>query len=676
MRSFICILIVLSIYICASGQPEANVIDTTLVLDEIVVTSNRKNTARSKVPHSLAVLQKRPLQDLQCRTTPEALMGLPGVFVQKTNHGGGSPFIRGLTGNQTLTLIDGIRLNNPTFRYGPNQYLNTIDPYAIEKIEVMGGSGSVQYGSDAIGGVIQVFSKEPQFEAAKKITSSVLGKMMTHDMEYSGRAEVQYSTANMAMLLGGTRRTFGDLMGGQEIGTQSPSGYREQSFDGKLRWQKNNKLITAAHQYTRQNKVPLYHKVALEDFDHYFFDPQVRQLSYLKLESNSDHRILKKITFTSSLQKSKEVRNFRKNTARYDTEESDKVATWGETLEILSIYSDQWSSTSGIEFYHSKINSTRQQLDAYLTPSRGLYPDEALTNNFSLYSIHQVNMGRFGFEGGLRYNYFNHRIPNEDPQIAQGADILVKPSSLVSNLSAMFDVGSGHQIYLAYSEGYRAPNIDDLGTLGLVDFRFEIPAYDLKPEKSRTTELGYKYFGEKTVINMGAYYTHLTDLITRIRLEGQEVNGHSVYVKENANNSYIKGFEYSLDYYLVRHLLFQHSVSYNFGQNISANEPMRRIPPFFGKSLLRYQKNSWSVTLQHLFAGRQHRLSSGDMEDNRISQGGTSGWNVLNLSSAIQLDAIALKIGLQNMLNKDYRLHGSGINGVGRSVWLAIEIEI
>jgi outer membrane receptor protein involved in Fe transport len=75
---------------------------------------------------------------------------------------------QGLTGNQTLILIDGIRLNNSTFRYGPNQYLNTIDPYIIERIEVAKGTGSVQYGTDALGGVIHVLTKEPVFNDKKK----------------------------------------------------------------------------------------------------------------------------------------------------------------------------------------------------------------------------------------------------------------------------------------------------------------------------------------------------------------------------------------------------------------------------------------------------------------------------------------------------------------------------
>ena len=130
----------------------------------------------------------------QYRTSPEALSGTTGVFVQKTNHGGGSPFVRGLTGNQTLLLMDGIRLNNATYRYGPNQYFNTIDAWTVSKIELARGTGSVQYGSDALGGVIQVFTKDPSFNKDAKLHTTVRGKLATQDIEYSGRAVMEYQS--------------------------------------------------------------------------------------------------------------------------------------------------------------------------------------------------------------------------------------------------------------------------------------------------------------------------------------------------------------------------------------------------------------------------------------------------------------------------------------------------
>ncbi|HMF70907.1 MAG TPA: TonB-dependent receptor plug domain-containing protein, partial [Flavitalea sp.] len=153
--------IVLTAVSSASAQT-----DTAIsLLEEVTITSTRKAIKGIHVPYSTQSVSGVYLENHQSRTTPEALIGLNGVFIQKTNHGGGSPFIRGMTGNQTLILVDGIRLNNSTFRYGPNQYLNTIDPFTIRQIEVAKGTGSVQYGSDAIGGVLQIFTKEPAFSS-------------------------------------------------------------------------------------------------------------------------------------------------------------------------------------------------------------------------------------------------------------------------------------------------------------------------------------------------------------------------------------------------------------------------------------------------------------------------------------------------------------------------------
>jgi len=201
----------------------------------LIVSASRKETSSTDLPYATEVVNS-PSQSFQMfRSTPEALTAVPGVFVQKTNHGGGSPFIRGLTGNQTLILVDGIRLNNSTFRYGPNQYLNTIDPFTIHKMEVLKGSGSVQYGSDALGGVIQVLTKEPEFAAIKRLSGNLTLRYWNGDMEKTGRGELMYSAPKMAVLAGISVKDFGDVIGGNTTGRQSPSGYTEIDTDIKLK---------------------------------------------------------------------------------------------------------------------------------------------------------------------------------------------------------------------------------------------------------------------------------------------------------------------------------------------------------------------------------------------------------------------------------------------------------
>jgi len=120
---------ILTYPLIATGADTLTIQDTIrqYSIEEVVITANRKSSSVKDTPEAVRALENEQAEKFQMRSTPEALQITPGVFVQKTNHGGGSPIIRGLTGNQTLLLIDGIRLSNATYRYGPNQYLNTID---------------------------------------------------------------------------------------------------------------------------------------------------------------------------------------------------------------------------------------------------------------------------------------------------------------------------------------------------------------------------------------------------------------------------------------------------------------------------------------------------------------------------------------------------------------------
>jgi outer membrane receptor protein involved in Fe transport len=670
MTKYTLLLILLAFNFFASGQADST---TVISIQEVIITSQRVPQKETVIPYSVNSISRKEMDNFNPRTTPEALMSSNGIFVQKTNHGGGSPFIRGLTGNQTLLLIDGIRLNNSIYRYGPNQYLNTIDPFSIDKIEVVKGTGSVQYGSDALGGALQVFTKEPVLNTEKQeFHGNVLGKYMTGDMEKTGRGEFQYSSQKLAAFAGGTYRDFGDLVGGKNTGKQSPSGYNEYAFDTKLAFAvKENIQLTLANQFLRQDNVPIYHKVVLENYKLNEFDPQQRMLTYARLNIQGHKKLFNQVKLIASWQQGIEGRSFQKNGSSILTKERDEINTLGFTADISSKLSTKWTANSGLEVYHDQVGSTKNEftdsgLGLYIA-QRGLYPDDSKYSSYSVYTLHRLDLGKWIFDGGARFNAFQINISD-----ATLGEVKISPEALVFNTSAMFNFSQAHHVYATFSSGFRAPNIDDMGTLGIVDFRYEVPAYDLKPEKSRNYELGYKLSLTKFSGTVAAYYMDLNQLITRVKVDGQMIDGYQVYKKENVEEAYIQGLEATAKWKPLSAFEINSGVSYTYGQSITKNEPLRRIPPLNGRLAATYSIKKFFTTAELLFADKQDRLAAGDKSDNRIPAGGTPGWKVVNLFAGYQLAAVKLNVGLQNLLNEDYRTHGSGINGVGRSAFLSI----
>lgn len=651
--------------------------DTVLQsLNEVVITAQRSKQQNIYVPYSVNAVSRHTLDEFNPRTTPEALVGVNGIFIQKTNHGGGSPFIRGLTGNQTLILVDGIRMNNSTFRYGPNQYLNTIDAYTINRIEVAKGTGSVQYGTDAIGGVVQIITKEPLFSEAKKtFHGKVIGKYMTGDMEKTIRGEANYSGKKFAFIGGISRRSFGDLIGGDTTGKQYFSGYEEWSFDAKAKFLlKENIQLTFANQFLRQDNVPVYHKIKLENFAINEMDPQQRLFNYARLNIAGKSSLFNQTEITISNQHSTEGRNSQKNGSTSLRKEKDVTNSIGFTIDISSTINKNWTANSGFEIYHDKVGSTRQDINTQtgaVVDKRGLYPDDSKYSNYSLYSLHHFTFSKWAIDAGLRFNTFSIRI--NDTTLGS---VKISPSAVVGNAAILFRLHRNHNLYMSFSSGYRAPNVDDMGTLGIVDFRYEVPTADLLPEKSMHTELGYKFQGRQFNGTIAAYYMHLSNLITRVKMDGQIISSYQVYQKENTESAFIKGAEAEFNWQIVKSITFGGSIAYAYGQNLTKAEPLRRVPPLNGRLTGTYRMNKWFATAELNFASQQDRLAQGDKEDNRIPAGGTPGWEVINFYGGYKLKKVHVGIGLLNVLNEDYRTHGSGINGAGRSAWISLSIII
>lgn len=132
-------------------------------MEPLVVSAARFEQIAAEAPFSVAVTTARDLEEKSVRSLPEALVELPGVMVQKTANGQGSPYLRGFTGYRTLALVDGVRYNNSVYRDGPNEYFSLIDSHTLETIELLGGPASVQYGSDAIGGTLNLLTRSADF---------------------------------------------------------------------------------------------------------------------------------------------------------------------------------------------------------------------------------------------------------------------------------------------------------------------------------------------------------------------------------------------------------------------------------------------------------------------------------------------------------------------------------
>ncbi|MBC7923973.1 MAG: TonB-dependent receptor [Ferruginibacter sp.] len=662
----------------AAGDGEVVALDVSLqpaviqLNKAVVVTAQRYQTRQFDSPEAISVLGPAELRQNAPRSTPEALVGTAGVWMQKTNHGGGSPFIRGLTGQQTLLMIDGIRLNNATFRSGPNQYLNTIDPQTIEQIEVVRGSGSVQYGSDALGGVAQVITRDPPFSSdGFRVKGGAYAKYLSADMEKSGRAEIGLSSEKVAVLGGFAYRDFGDIKAGGNLGFLRPTGYAQRSGDLKARFRvAKQHQLTVAYQMLDQDRVPLFHRVQLENYAYSQFEPQQRQLGYARWEWFSGKKWLRSVQVTGSLQRWKEGRQSQRNGSPVRTEERDDVDTRGATLVVNSEPTPSWTINSGVEYYHDRVGSARRDVNEAtnaVTDGRGLYPDGATSSNLALYSLHTVRLDKLTLAAGGRFNAF--RITVTENTLGESR---INPSALVGNASAVYAFHPSHHLVASVNTAFRAPNVDDLGTLGIVDFRYEVPNGNLKPEKSTNVELGWKARTGRFAGSLAVYRNYLTDIITRVRQGRDSVGAYPVYLKENTAKAYIQGVEADAEWQLTRHLAAFGNLIYTYGQNQTAEEPFRRIPPLNSRLGLRYQRSSgpWAK-LEWLSATKQARLAKGDQDDNRISKGGTPGWNVVNLQAGYRASGWMLGIELQNLFDEAYRAHGSGVDGYGRSAWVS-----
>ena len=697
------ILSVLPFAALAQGGTDPQVASAP-TLGEIVVTPSRAARDIHSTPSAVYRLDASEAATQEAiRTTPDMLDGIPSVMVQKTAYGQGSPFLRGFTGFRTLCLIDGIRLNNSVFRDGPNQYWNTVDPLSVRDYELVMGPGSVLYGSDAIGGVLNALTIEPPtWNGAPNWESRLYYRGATAERSNVGRVQVGSRASRQLGFVGGVSlKDFGDLRGGRDVGVQEHTGYDEQDYDAKISYNVNeDSQFTLGHQTVNQNDAWRTHKtiygidwdgLSVGDDKVHSYD-QYRDLTYLRYRAENPDGAIDAAELTLSRQAQSEDLHRVKKDSSIEKQGVD-VTTWGVALQMESdSRAGDW--VYGVEYYRDGVDSQARKYKSDGSLSKveiqGPVADDASYDTAGLYVEDTFHC--FGEKvdvvPGARYTYASADADKvKDPVTGKKISINDNWSAIVGSLRLLLPLTPDRKSVLfgGISQGFRAPNLSDLTRLDTArSNEIETPTPDLDPEKYVAYEIGLKSRVGALVSQWSYYYTAIDNMIVRTPT-GRKIDDNMEVTKKNSGDGYVQGVELSETYHFTSEWSAWMTASWMDGKvdtyPASTAEKKRdslsRLMPPTAQAGARWQRETgkyWVEMVSDL-ADTADKLSADDQRDTqRIPPDGTPGYAVFHARTGTQVTKnLELSLALENIFDKDYRIHGSGVNEPGRNLVLTAQ---
>lgn len=634
------------------------------------------------------------------RTFAESLRRTPGIMVQKTAYGQDSPYIRGFTGFHTLLTVDGIRINNSVFRSGPNQYWSMVDLLSIERMQVLKGPFAVEFGSDAVGGVVRLFTPEESPPGPHPgSTSKAMLRLASAESSVSGRLETAFTGDGHALFSGITYRDFGDLEGGGPTGTQKGTGYREAAADLKwIRTLGKGRLVLCARGF-RQYEVPRTHSTVdglswkgtepgslrQRDLD------QERSLVYLRYSSKADTPWLESFEVTLSWQTLNEVEE------RVQVSSAIDRRGFNVDTTALIFRASAWDKSLfqfeyGLEGYRDFVDSFRIRSNPFTGERRvgiqGPVADNAMYDLGGLYvkGFWQATPSLM-CTLGTRFTYARASADRfQDPLSGQVSRFSGNWSNLSTGLRAIWRPLRRLRLSGGISQGFRAPNLSDLTRLDVArSGELEIPSPHIGPESFWTAELGTSLEKGPLLLHLALYHTEIRDMIVRTPTGRLVQEGASTFfevAKTNAGHGWVRGLEVSASMRLSNAWLLTGNVSWldsqlerfsdTSSQPLRIREPLSRMMPPTANLSLRYTHPDHKWSCEGLFKAvrRQDDLAESDRRDRqRIPPGGTPGYAVVDLVFNWPFNPdVSLSIRAENLLDTAYRVHGSGVNAPGRNI--------
>ncbi len=698
-------------------------------LDEIVLSVAKFGQRKKDIPQQIVSVTSEDVVFRNPQTAADLLESSGQVYVQKSQLGGGSPLIRGFSTNRLLITVDGVRFNTAIFRGGNVQNVISIDPFSIDRTEVILGPGSVVYGSDAVGGVMNFYTKNPRFSFEKGLdfSGNVLGRYASANNEKTGHLELNFGMKEWAFLTSVSFSDFDDLRMGSHgpddylrneyvetingvdtvVENDDPlvqrfTGYDQINFMQKIRfapskqWDFNLGLF-----YTTTSDYPRYDRLIRKDEGQlrsaeWFYGPQEWMSGNLQISHQQDGvAMFDDSKFTLSYQRFKESRNHRDFGAITLFESDEEVNAYSAGLDFTKKIGKS-NLFYGAEYVYNKVGSEGKQTDVSngtSIPDASRYPDGAIWQSIAAYASFQSKLSEeLSFQGGLRYNHVlvdadfteNNNffdLPFSEANVDTGA--------LTGSAGITWQPNEVLGWRLNFGTAFRAPNVDDLGKI----FDSEpgsvvVPNPDVEAEYAYNGELGATLnFDNVLKLEIAGYYTVLKDALVRrdFNLNGETIIDYqgepsNVQAIKNAGRAEVYGFEAGMEFNFSEQLKLtsQFNLTDGFTLEEDGSEvPIRHAAPQFGNTHLLYQCKKWKFDafaeyngkfdFEDLAPSQQNNAFLYALDENGNPFSPT--WYTLNFAAQCQItESLLLNATLENITDQRYRPYASGIAAPGRNL--------
>ena len=640
-----------------------------------VVSASRREQNTWEVAGQVEVTRPDEQPERATVQTSDWLKELAPVLLQKTNLGGGSPIIRGMSGNRILLMIDGFRLNNAGFRLGLNQYLNTVPAELLEQIEVINGPSGVQYGSDGLGGTVHLRTLDPASLDEPNLAYG--GFLSTADGTHSQRLSGNYGSGPLSFQGHVNWNRYENLRAGDPVGEQNATGF--QSWDASLNFTlelSRDRRLRVLNSQSYAAHVPRTDRILSGRDLLWEYHPQRFRLHGLRLEDRRQHGFFDYMDLGLGFMRQGEgTRRISSGAPDVLSEVYTDVDTWQVNGSFTKItHRVQW--TYGFDFQADGLKSFgREQTDGVDQPAAGKFPDDSSYRSLGAFLVAEVPLSQTQI---LRLGLRQTNAELEGTLDAPIGPVHQDYAHLTPSLSWSYD-RDNFFISASAGQGFRAPTLEDALSLGPSNQGFDAPNPNLDPEELWSYEITFRHRGERSLFQANLYRGRYTDLVEKVpgTYGGSDrFQGEPVFILDNVGQAEIDGVSLSFMNKIAPHQRLLMDASWTYGTQTDRGVPMGRIPPLRGNLSWLMERASWRLNGIFTWADRQDRLSPGDLDDSRIPEGGTPGYGVFHLRGRHTFnERLALNLALENAGDRLYKQHGSGIYEAGRRFVIELEAK-